>query len=111
MGYSGGHLSSTARRLLKHVIYRSPEIIAVNKWAGLVCQGDVGGTRLLHPSTLGALGKRKGELPRLVHRLDKPTTGVLVLARNKDTARILSDMFAERQVIKEYWAVVLGAPP
>eukprot|EP00037_Helgoeca_nana_P007701 m.69958 g.69958 ORF g.69958 m.69958 type:complete len:320 (-) comp18449_c0_seq1:18-977(-) len=110
MVFVGGKLTVTARKLLQNVVHRSPGIIAVNKWAGLVCQGDSGGTQLLRPATLAALGKRKNENPRLVHRLDKPTTGVLVFGRTKEMARVLSDMFASREVTKEYWAVVVGAP-
>jgi 23S rRNA-/tRNA-specific pseudouridylate synthase len=110
MVFVGGKLTVTARKLLQNVVHRSPGIIAVNKWAGLVCQGDSGGTQLLRPATLAALGKRKNENPRLVHRLDKPTTGVLVFGRTKEMARVLSDMFAAREVTKEYWAVVVGAP-
>mmetsp|Transcript_2922 Transcript_2922/g.8808 ORF Transcript_2922/g.8808 Transcript_2922/m.8808 type:complete len:341 (+) Transcript_2922:134-1156(+) len=114
MAAAGGRaprLTSTARRLIKRVIHRSPKLVAVNKWAGLVCQGAPNGTPLLNPRTLAVFGKRRGDAARLVHRLDKPTSGVLVFARTKDAARELSAMFADRRVLKEYWAVVAGAPP
>lgn len=48
--------------------------------------------------------------PHLVHRLDRDTSGVLVLARHADAARALSRAFAERRTRKIYWALVTGAP-
>eukprot|EP00041_Stephanoeca_diplocostata_P014127 m.253698 g.253698 ORF g.253698 m.253698 type:complete len:304 (+) comp19591_c0_seq3:326-1237(+) len=103
-------LTPTARMLLRNVIYKDSNIIAINKWPGLVTQGQKGGSILLRQKSLQVLGRRGGELPRLVHRLDKPTSGVLIFGRTKAAAMKISNLFADRQVHKDYLAVVAGQP-
>lgn len=92
------------------VIYQDKEIIVLNKPAGLAVQGGTGTNRHID-GMLGALGDRKGaERPKLVHRLDKDTSGLLVVARTAPAARILTRAFREKQCRKIYWALVRGVP-
>ncbi|MFK7875090.1 MAG: RluA family pseudouridine synthase [Paracoccaceae bacterium] len=91
------------------VIYRDDHIIALNKPPGLPVQGGSGQAR--HVDGLGAaLRFGMDENPRLVHRLDKDTSGVLLLARTRAVAKALTESFRHRQTRKIYWAAVAGAP-
>ncbi|MSO68968.1 MAG: RluA family pseudouridine synthase [Alphaproteobacteria bacterium] len=91
------------------VIHRDDSIIVLNKPAGLAVQG---GSEI--EQHLDALldGLRFGgpERPRLVHRLDRDTSGVIVLARSAEAARRLTEAFRERSPRKVYWALVIGVP-
>ncbi|PWE16670.1 RluA family pseudouridine synthase [Marinicauda salina] len=88
------------------VIYEDDELIALNKPAGLAVQGGSKITRHVD-RLLDAFG-RGDERPRLVHRLDKDTSGVLVVAKTAASAARLSKLFQGRALKKTYWAVVLG---
>ena len=91
------------------VLYRDDHIIALNKPAGLPTQGGTGVTR--HIDGLSeALMFDAEERPRLVHRLDKDTSGVLLLARTRLAAKALTEAFRHRGTRKIYWAAVAGAP-
>ncbi len=91
------------------VIWKDDHIIALNKPPGLPTQGGSKQTR--HVDGLAeALKFDLDEKPRLVHRLDKDTRGVLVLARNGAAARKLTAAFRSKQARKLYWAVVVGVP-
>lgn len=90
------------------VIHDDDQLVAINKPAGLAVQGGSGTTR--HVDGLVAALTRGGEKPRLVHRLDRDTSGVLVLARTAEAARNLSFAFQQHKVRKLYWAVVIGRP-
>ena len=91
------------------VIYRDDQIIVLNKPAGLPTQG--GSKTVKHVDGLAeALRFGYDEKPRLVHRLDKDTTGVLVLARDRKTAAALTEAFRHRETRKIYWALVAGVP-
>jgi len=93
----------------KMVIYKDNEIIILNKTAGLAVQGGSKTTRHVD-GLLDALRFEKNEKPHLVHRLDKETSGVLVLARSANIAAKLTEAFKTRAVHKVYWAVVAGKP-
>ncbi|MCU7811010.1 MAG: hypothetical protein KZQ77_07205, partial [Candidatus Thiodiazotropha sp. (ex Notomyrtea botanica)] len=89
------------------IIYQDTHLIAVNKPAGL----------LVHPSLVDRHEKRSamtllrdqiGQYVYPVHRLDKPTSGVLLFALSSEIARNLSAQFSDKQVIKQYLAVVRG---
>ncbi|MFO6465415.1 RluA family pseudouridine synthase [Jannaschia sp. KMU-145] len=92
------------------VIYRDDHLLALNKPPGLASQGGSGqGDR--HIDGMGdALRFDADEQPRLVHRLDRDTSGILVMARNRMTAAALSDAFRDRETRKIYWAAVAGVP-
>ena len=91
------------------VIHRDPEAIVVNKPPGLATQG---GTRThIHlDGLLDRLADEAGNRPKLVHRLDKDTSGVLLLARTARAAAFFSKAFSGRTARKIYWAVVVGVP-
>ncbi len=91
------------------VIYRDDHLIAIDKPAGLPTQGGTGQTR--HVDGLAAALVPEGEEPpRLVHRLDKDTSGILILARGRLMAKALSEAFRHRTTRKIYWAVAAGVP-
>jgi 23S rRNA pseudouridine955/2504/2580 synthase len=91
------------------VIYRDDHVIALNKPPGLPTQGGTGQAR--HVDGLAeALAFDADEKPRLVHRLDKDTSGVLLLARSRRAADALTRAFRARDTRKIYWAAVAGVP-
>lgn len=98
------------RMIQAAVLWRDEHIIALNKPPGLPSQGGSGqGDRHVDGLT-EALKFGYKERPKLVHRLDKDTSGVLLLARTDRVARALSEAFRERTTRKIYWAVVAGVP-
>ena len=91
------------------VLYRDDHILALNKPAGLPVQGGSGQKR--HIDGMGeALKFGLDEAPRLVHRLDKDTSGVLIMARTRAVAAQLTQAFRARETRKIYWAAVAGVP-
>ena len=98
-----------AADLRARVLYRDGEILALDKPAGLAVQGGSGQQRHLD-GLLDALRFDAAERPRLVHRLDQDTSGVLLLARTSAAARRLTEAFRLGEVDKLYWAIVVGAP-
>jgi 23S rRNA pseudouridine955/2504/2580 synthase len=98
-----------ARTLRAAVLYRDDDVLAINKPAGLAVQGGTGLDRHLD-AMLDALQFDEAERPRLVHRLDRDTSGVLLLARNVRTAAELAQAFRRKDCRKVYWAVVAGVP-
>jgi 23S rRNA pseudouridine955/2504/2580 synthase len=97
------------RMLLETVLHRDADILVLNKPPGLAVQGGSGIARHLD-GMLDALRFEAEERPRLVHRLDRDTSGVLVLARTARAAAWLTSAFREGKVRKTYWAVVVGVP-
>ncbi len=91
------------------VLYRDEHLIVLDKPQGLPTQGGPGIRRHLD-GMLAALRDGQGERPRLVHRLDRETAGVLVVARLPGIAAKLAAAFRSRTVEKIYWAVVAGRP-
>ena len=98
----------TVRELERMVIYRDDHVIVLDKPWGLPVQGGPGITRHLD-GMLHALAGDGGK-PKLVHRLDRDTSGVLILARGAAAAAKLAAAFRTRHVRKTYWAVVHGRP-
>ncbi len=92
------------------VLFRDDAVIAIDKVAGLAVQGGSGQHRHLD-AMLDGLRFGAAERPRLVHRLDKDTSGVLLLARTAAAARKLTATFKGKSARKAYWALVAGAPP
>ncbi len=91
------------------VIYKDDNVIVLNKPAGLAVQGGSKTERHID-GMLDALRFGKDEKPHLVHRLDKDTSGVLVIGRTANDASKLAECFKSRQAQKIYWAVVAGKP-
>lgn len=108
VGISAAEESMLADRVL-HV---DDHLLVIDKPPGLAAQGGTGQSRSVDRLSRGLFGEG-AEPPRLVHRLDRGTSGVMVLARTRRAASVLSRAFRERRVEKVYWAAVRGrvAPP
>ena len=90
------------------VIYEDDEVLALNKPSGLAVQG---GTKTIrHVDRLLSAWGEGVDRPRLVHRLDRDTSGVLVLGKTPAAAASLAGAFARRRAEKTYWAIVIGNP-
>ena len=91
------------------VLYKDKDMLIINKPAGMAVQGGSKTTRHID-GLLDALRFEANEKPHLVHRLDKETSGVLVLGRSANAAAKLTALFKGRSVHKVYWAIVQGKP-
>lgn len=91
------------------VIYEDAHCLVLNKPAGLAVQGGSGITDSVD-ARLDALMGKSGERPRLVHRLDKDTSGALLLAKTARDATLLTKAFAGKEVKKIYLALAMGVP-
>lgn len=90
------------------VIYEDEEVLALNKPSGLAVQGGTKTSK--HVDRLLSAWGEGLERPRLVHRLDRDTSGVLVLGKTPAAAARLAGAFAKRRAQKIYWAIVAGFP-
>lgn len=95
--------------LKQMLLYENEKVYVFNKPAGLAVQGGSGIVRHVD-DMLEAWRNKKGEKPRLVHRLDRDTSGVLVVAKTRGAAQALTKAFRERDTKKTYWALVKGVP-
>ncbi len=98
------------------VLFEDKWLLAINKPAGMVVHPGAG-TRedtLVHALLAHCAGTLSGiggvERPGIVHRLDRETSGVIVVAKNDQAHRALAEQFAARTVVKEYMALVVGVP-
>jgi len=98
------------------VIFEDKHLIVLNKAAGMVVHPGVGTGEdtMVHALLAHCAGELSGvggvERPGIVHRLDKETTGLLVVAKNDAAHRALADQFASRTLKKEYVALISGVP-
>ena len=96
------------------VIYEDNHIIIVNKESGEIVQGDKTGDQPLSETVKQyiktAHNKPGNVFLGVVHRLDRPVSGVVVFAKTSKALARLNDMFREGQVHKTYWAIVQGRP-
>ncbi|HEX2855038.1 MAG TPA: RluA family pseudouridine synthase [Opitutaceae bacterium] len=98
------------------VIFEDKHMLAINKPAGMVVHPGVatGEDTLVHALLSHCAGSLSGiggvERPGIVHRLDRETSGIILVAKNDAAHRALSEQFAERSLQKEYFALVGGAP-
>lgn len=95
-----------AETLKRMTIYEDAEILALNKPFGLAVQGGMKTGR--HIDGMLAALEKNGERPRLVHRLDRDTGGLLLLAKTRAAAARLGAELQRRDVEKTYWALVAG---
>jgi len=91
------------------ILYEDKDLVVLNKPFGLAVQGGSGTTRHID-GMLASLADDKGERPVLVHRLDRDTAGVLLVAKTRRIAAKLGEIFRSRQAQKIYWALVEGVP-
>ena len=101
--------SGDAAYLESLVLYQDRDLMVINKPAGLAVQGGSGIERHVD-GMLEALRNKKGVKPRLVHRLDRATSGCLMIAMNRSTAAALGELLKARQTRKVYWAICYGLP-
>lgn len=101
---------SDAEMIQQAVIWKDQHIIAINKPPGLPSQGGSGQGDRHVDGLSAALCFGYKDKPKLVHRLDKDTSGLLLLARTDRVARALSESFRARTTRKIYWAAVAGVP-
>ena len=95
--------------LRKMLLHEDEKVLVFNKPSGLAVQGGSGVVRNVD-DMLEAWRNKKGEKPRLVHRIDRDTSGCLVVARTRGAAQFLTKMFRERETGKTYWALCKGRP-
>ncbi len=103
------HSDEDSRFMRDMVIYQDNSVIVLNKLPGLAVQGGSKITRHVD-GLLDCFQGDNPERPKLVHRLDKDTSGVLVIARNSAAAKNLTESFRNRKTSKIYWALVVGKP-
>lgn len=99
-----------AEALRKMTIFEDEKVLIINKPPGLSVQGGSNVPRHVD-GMLEALRNKKGEKPRLVHRLDRDTSGVLMIAKTRGAAQRLAEAFRARETKKTYWALVKASPP
>ncbi|NND49055.1 MAG: RluA family pseudouridine synthase [Rhizobiales bacterium] len=103
-------LSSEDHKFIRSlVIHQDDRVIALNKPPGLATQGGTGVRAHVDRLLIGLQG-RHDERPRLVHRLDRDTSGVLLIARDRAAAASLTKSLKSRHARKIYWALVRGVP-
>ena len=91
------------------ILFEDRDLMVLNKPYGLAVQGGSGTKRHID-GMLEALRDKKGERPVLVHRLDRDTSGVLLVAKSRKIAAELGATFRSRSAKKIYWALVEGVP-
>jgi 23S rRNA pseudouridine955/2504/2580 synthase len=100
--------ANDAAFLRRLILVEDQALLVLNKPEGLAVQGGTG-TRRHIDGMLAALAT-EGERPRLVHRLDRDTSGILVVAKTAAAAASLTRAFRQHKVDKLYWALVVGRP-
>ncbi|HZY11365.1 MAG TPA: RluA family pseudouridine synthase [Beijerinckiaceae bacterium] len=101
--------AADAAALRDMTLFEDRDLLVLSKPFGLAVQGGSGTTRHID-GMLDALADQDGERPRLVHRLDRDTSGVLLMAKSRRMAADLGEIFRSRQAKKIYWALVEGVP-
>ena len=91
------------------ILFEDKDLLVLNKPYGLAVQGGSGMKRHID-GMLASLPNERGERPVLVHRLDRDTSGVLLVAKTRKIAADLGEIFRSREARKIYWALVEGVP-
>ncbi|KAF7242096.1 Mitochondrial RNA pseudouridine synthase Rpusd4 [Varanus komodoensis] len=107
------HPNVLAKALKRGLLYQDENIVVINKPYGIPVHGGPRVKRCISdvlPILAKMLDGMKAEPLHLCHRLDKETTGVMVLARDQGTAHQVQEIFRTRQVEKKYWAICIGQP-
>jgi 23S rRNA pseudouridine955/2504/2580 synthase len=106
----GSEADDKTRAFLKSItLYEDADVMVLDKPMGLAVQGGSGTVRHLD-GMLEVLQVPGGQRPRLVHRLDKDTSGCLLVAKTRFAAAALAKIFRSRSARKIYWALVAGVP-
>jgi 23S rRNA pseudouridine955/2504/2580 synthase len=103
-------LSKADRDFIERLIlFEDEHVLVLDKPFGIAVQGGTGTKRHID-GLLAGMTDRFGDRPRLVHRLDRDTTGVLLVAKHRQAAAKLGRIFQTRSAAKTYWALVKGVP-
>ncbi len=94
----------------KMIIYEDLHVLVLNKPFGLAVQGGTGTKKHIDGMLASMIERFDGERPRLVHRIDRDTTGILLVALTREAAAKLGRTFQTRSAAKTYWALVKGVP-
>lgn len=98
-----------------HVLYEDNHLIAVYKPAGVLVQGDATGDRTLADWVKLYIKDRYNKpgdvFLGIIHRLDRPVSGVVIFARTSKALTRMNNLFKERKVDKTYWAITQSRPP
>jgi 23S rRNA pseudouridine955/2504/2580 synthase len=106
----GSEADAKTRQFLKSItLYEDADVLVLNKPIGLAVQGGSGMVKHVD-GMLNSLRDKEGQRPRLVHRLDRDTSGCLLVAKTRFAASALAKTFRTRAARKIYWAVVAGVP-
>ena len=92
------------------ILFEDEHVLILNKPFGIAVQGGTGTKRHIDGMLAGMADRFGGERPRLVHRLDRDTTGVLLVAKTREAAARLGRTFQTRSAAKTYWGLVKGVP-
>jgi 23S rRNA pseudouridine955/2504/2580 synthase len=103
------HYRKLVDEIKKNIIYKDDDIIAINKPMGVAVQGGTD-IKISIADILNDLRFEYDISPKIVHRLDRDTSGVLLLARTSAVAALLADMFKHHKIEKKYVAIVVGIP-
>ena len=95
-------------QLRRMILFEDDAVIAINKPFGLAVQGGAKTSRHIDGMLAGM--EKNGERPRLVHRLDKDTGGLLLIGKTRKATQSLADAFKHKRVEKTYWALTAGVP-
>jgi 23S rRNA pseudouridine955/2504/2580 synthase len=95
--------SDKFKKFISHIIFEDDNLVAINKPSGLAVQGGSG-------VKISVDDYIRSKNWQLVHRLDKDTSGVLLIAKNNETADLLTEIFKNKQIQKTYLAYVIGVP-
>ncbi|MCE3255837.1 MAG: pseudouridine synthase [Rickettsiaceae bacterium] len=93
----------------KSVIYKDDNLLAIDKPSGIAVQAGNKNDFSID-AALSYLKFEKVETPKLVHRLDRDTSGILLIARNRKTAALLTEAFKNKTIKKTYLALISGSP-
>ena len=102
-------IDADTRAIRDMILFEDKDLMVLNKPFGLAVQGGSGTTHHID-GMLMSMENAKGERPVLVHRLDRDTSGVLLVAKSRKMAADLGEIFRSRRARKIYWAVVEGVP-
>ena len=96
------------------IIFEDNHLLVVNKPPGMLSQGDSSGDLSLIDHFKNLIKKRDKKTGNvflgLPHRLDRPTSGIIVLAKTSKALRRLNKIFSKKEIIKIYWVIVEGKP-
>lgn len=113
MGSNNSHIHSDKNNL--QILFEDNHLIVINKRSGDIVQGDKTGDQPLSEVVKEYIAEKYNKPGAVylgvVHRLDRPTTGIVVFAKTSKALTRLNKMFSDRETQKTYWAVVKNAPP